>query len=49
MKHKVIYFVKNEKNILIEKIKVFPSSDAANAYFQEVKKISVSKPILERI
>jgi hypothetical protein len=43
----VKYDVKNSENLVKEVSRVFRNSDKANAFFQEVKTTSFSKPVIE--
>lgn len=48
--HRVIYDVKEVgTNQIIEIIRTFRNADEANAFFQEVKAVAISKPIIEII
>jgi hypothetical protein len=45
-KNVVIYHIKNEKNQLIEKRYFFDTVQEACNFFQSIKSISVTKPII---
>jgi hypothetical protein len=46
-KQRVIYEIKNKDNTLIQKSKIFDDVASACNFFNEIKSISVSKPIIE--
>jgi len=48
-KNRVIYSVKDEKNRLVEKVKVLNDVQSACTFFQSIKHLSVTKPIIEEV
>ena len=48
-KSRVIYDIKDEKNRLIKKSKVFSDTASACSFFNSIKSVSVTKPIIEEV
>ena len=48
-KNRVIYHVKDEKNRLVEKVRIFPDVASACNFFNQIKHTSVTKPIIEDV
>ena len=48
-KSRVIYEVKDEKNRLVKKSKFFPDTASACNFFNSIKSISTTKPIIEEV
>jgi len=48
-KNRVTYDVRDEKMRLVQKSKIFKDSVSACNFFQEIKNISVTKPVIEQL
>jgi hypothetical protein len=49
MKNKVIYTTLDNRRNIIERERVFPDQASACTFFNEIKHISYSKPIIETL
>ena len=49
MKHKVTFKEKNERNLLVEKVKIFPNLSAACTFVRFIRSKTGEKPFLEEV
>jgi hypothetical protein len=48
-RHKVVYEVKDKRNLLVQKVEIFPDFKSANDFVRSIKSVSFTKPVLEEV